>query len=287
MSMSGQTSGGLPQYTDKDKTFLRSDLNTAIKKIEEAIGVAGSVSSVNGKVGAVVLKGSDIEMEDGNENTIAEEVGQIKTDIGELESVIIGSSASETILGYVVPKLTNDEIIQAYNGIVAGKNVYIVDSLDTLCMSVYSANNISGDAVINAIFNDKLILTYKEGDTEPTITAKSIIEEETPELEINLSTSFSSATIQNKYCKKIGSIAFVRFELKNVVLTADTETTIFTNIKIDGTQVAGSQVLLGVITNTTSSISMAVAETGGLVYVNASKDVIATNTLRFEGMLIV
>lgn len=78
------------------------------------------------------------------------------------EGIIINSESTQTVEGYVVPALTDEQLTTAYNGIVAGKKVIIVDSLETIFISVIDASNIAGLS-IRVMFTDKLILTYKEG----------------------------------------------------------------------------------------------------------------------------
>lgn len=159
--LSNKTAKGIGLYNDSDRPDIKSDWNSTMKKIDDLLtsGGTGTVKKVNDvspdEDGNVVISASDIK--DSGGQTIEE-------DLGELESVIIGASSHTTKEGYVVPVLTNEEITQAYNGIVAGKKVIIVDDMETLYMSVYDASNIDGIS-IKAIFTDKLILTYKVGAT--------------------------------------------------------------------------------------------------------------------------
>lgn len=127
----------------------------------------GDVTSVNGKTGDVVLIADDIEVK--NSQSIQDNLERIDDELGDLYDaqeamapVIIYAESHTTKDTYVVPVLTDAQITNAYNAVVAGKEVVIVDDLDTISIKVTDASNIDGIA-IRLLFTDKLILTYKLG----------------------------------------------------------------------------------------------------------------------------
>lgn len=87
------------------------------------------------------------------------------------ESIIIRASSHKTVDTYEVPVLTDTQLTQAYNGVVAGKNVFIVDDLDTITSQVLDASSIDGIAV-RVLFTDALILTYKENGVIESVNVK-------------------------------------------------------------------------------------------------------------------
>lgn len=78
------------------------------------------------------------------------------------DNIIIYADAHTTKETYVVPVLTDEEITRAYNGVVAGKSVFIVDDLDFITIQVLSASNID-ELAITILFSNLLVLTYKLG----------------------------------------------------------------------------------------------------------------------------
>lgn len=83
---------------------------------------------------------------------------------GGSESDFIHALSHTTKEGYEIPVLTDEQITQAYNDIIAGKNVYIVDDLDTITIQVLDASSIdSPDISISMLFNNTLLLKYTTG----------------------------------------------------------------------------------------------------------------------------
>lgn len=83
---------------------------------------------------------------------------------GDVESMFIHAESHTTKETYVVPVLTDEQIVTIYNGVVAGNNVFIVDDLDTITIQVLDASSIDPDVSVVALFRDKLILTYQVGE---------------------------------------------------------------------------------------------------------------------------
>ena len=102
------------------------------------------VNSVNGKTGDVVLNYHDV---------------------GATTSVIINALSNTTVNGYSVPKLTDEQVINAYNSVVAGKEVVISDKNGDMHFKVTQADVISDNEVfISFVYFDTMILTYITGE---------------------------------------------------------------------------------------------------------------------------
>lgn len=85
--------------------------------------------------------------------------------------IMIEALSHTTIGGYEVPQLTDEQLLSAYNGVVAGRNVFIVDDLDTITIQVLDASSIDGIS-IRILFTDALILTYKENGVIEYVNVK-------------------------------------------------------------------------------------------------------------------
>ena len=84
--------------------------------------------------------------------------------IADTEAAMFIEAESHTdIHTYAVPVLTDEQIEKAYNGIMAGKNVFVVDDLDFITIQVLDASSIEGYPTIRLIFTDALLLTYHTG----------------------------------------------------------------------------------------------------------------------------
>lgn len=81
------------------------------------------------------------------------------------QSLVIQASHNVTINTYVVPALSAEQIIQAYNTIVAGGSVVISDALGMTHLTVGQANEIAGEISIVVYYFDHMVLTYKEDET--------------------------------------------------------------------------------------------------------------------------
>lgn len=88
------------------------------------------------------------------------------------EILVIVAEDSETISGISVPKLDEDQVQVAYNGIVAGKGVFIQGENDDY-YAVYFANTADEVPTIYLIYKDSHIIKY-ELDEEVSISVKEI-----------------------------------------------------------------------------------------------------------------
>lgn len=79
------------------------------------------------------------------------------------EALFIHAESHTDIDGYAIPVLTDEQIEKAYNGIIAGKNVFVVDDLDFITIQVLDASSIEGYPTIRLLFTDVMILTYHIG----------------------------------------------------------------------------------------------------------------------------
>lgn len=102
-------------------------------------GASGAVNSVNGKTGNVILD---------------------YTDVGATASVFITSTQNITVNGYSVPKLTDEQIISAYNSFIVGNEIIIVDKDGNMHFKVTQADIISDEVCISYVYFDLMILTY-------------------------------------------------------------------------------------------------------------------------------
>lgn len=75
-------------------------------------------------------------------------------------SIVIQASSNQTVNGYQVPVLTDTQITQAYNGLVAGKNVVITDSTGLMHFTVNQADMVSDEPIISFEYFDIMELTY-------------------------------------------------------------------------------------------------------------------------------
>lgn len=92
MAMSGKTTLGIPLYEDKDKTFLRSDINTSFKKIDEIIGASSGGYPPDANKGlevadnklAVKVDGTTIQFDDNGKLKAEESVKSVNGKTGEV-----------------------------------------------------------------------------------------------------------------------------------------------------------------------------------------------------------
>lgn len=79
--------------------------------------------------------------------------------------VLIQANNNTTINGHSVPQLTSEQIVQAYNGLVAGKAVVITDANGLMHFAVDQADTISDEIYITFNYFDIMILDYNEDGT--------------------------------------------------------------------------------------------------------------------------
>lgn len=85
--------------------------------------------------------------------------------------IVLYAEENTTINTYVVPKLTSDQVVQAYNSIIIGKPVTIADAEETFYLTVEEADNMNDEVAIIVLYFDTMILTYHDNGT---ITYKEI-----------------------------------------------------------------------------------------------------------------
>lgn len=78
------------------------------------------------------------------------------------EPLIIYSSSSTSSHGYRIPELTTEQIIQAYNAVVAGKTVILTDERGIMHFNVNQADIVGSEIAITVLFFDEFIITYFE-----------------------------------------------------------------------------------------------------------------------------
>lgn len=85
-------------------------------------------------------------------------------------AVVLESSSNTTVNGYQVPTLTSAQITQAYNGLVAGKQVVVTDATGLMHFTVNQADMVSDEPIISIEYFDIMELTYL---TDGTIEFRS------------------------------------------------------------------------------------------------------------------
>lgn len=75
-------------------------------------------------------------------------------------AIVLEASSNTTVNGYQVPTLTSAQITQAYNGLVAGKQVIITDATGNMHFTVNQADIISEEPIISFEYFDIMELTY-------------------------------------------------------------------------------------------------------------------------------
>ena len=99
-------------------------------------------------------------------------------DLGLDSSILITAESNTTVNGYQVPSLTSEQIIEIYNGIVAGKEVVVVDATETMHFKVNQADSMSDEIFISFLYFDIMILQYDENEniTHKEIASKSYVD---------------------------------------------------------------------------------------------------------------
>lgn len=83
---------------------------------------------------------------------------------GGADAVIIEASANKTVNNYQVPQLTDEQLLQIYNAVVAGKPVTVTDATGSMHFSSLNADSVSGEVFVTMLYFDKMILEYSEGN---------------------------------------------------------------------------------------------------------------------------
>lgn len=75
-------------------------------------------------------------------------------------NLVIRSNANATVNGYVVPKLTVDQVINAYNTFVGGGLCIVTSADDNSHFAVNQADVISGEITIEFLYYNYMLLSY-------------------------------------------------------------------------------------------------------------------------------
>lgn len=85
------------------------------------------------------------------------------------KGVVIVVEENQTVNGYQVPKMTADDVIRAYNAVVAAVPCTLTDAQENQHFAVNQADTVSSDICVNVLYYDKMLLTYVlSGDTVTT-----------------------------------------------------------------------------------------------------------------------
>lgn len=91
-----------------------------------------------------------------------------------LSPLVVHSSANVTAGGYSVPKLTADNVVNAYNSVIAGKAVIITDKDETMHAFVNQADSLNDEVSIGILYYSYALLTYTLSGDNVAITVKEI-----------------------------------------------------------------------------------------------------------------
>lgn len=89
---------------------------------------------------------------------------------------IIHADTDTSVNNYLVPDLTVDQVIKAYNDVVAGRGVIITNSTDMMHCYVNQADVINDEVSIMILYYDTMLLTYTVSGDTVDITYKVIPE---------------------------------------------------------------------------------------------------------------
>lgn len=79
--------------------------------------------------------------------------------------LVIYAEANTTVNGYSVPELTGDQITEAYNSVIVGRPVTIVDADEHYYLTVDQVDSINDEITLVALYFDVMILTYHDDET--------------------------------------------------------------------------------------------------------------------------
>lgn len=77
-------------------------------------------------------------------------------------SVTITAANNTTINGYQVPSLTTEQVHEAYNAVMAGRAVTIIDATGSMAFQGINADVISNEVFVSFRYFDVMILDYDE-----------------------------------------------------------------------------------------------------------------------------
>lgn len=102
--------------------------------------------------------------------------------IGTIDNIGITliADSNEIVNGYAVPKLTADQIMQAYNALIAGKSVTVTDAYDMIHFSINQAETMENIIkigftylnIMHVIYNQNGDITYREFTSKDYVDAK-------------------------------------------------------------------------------------------------------------------
>lgn len=98
--------------------------------------------------------------------------------INGISPIIVTANTNVTVNGYQVPSLTTENVQAIYNGIVAGKEVVVVDATETMHFKINQADSVSGEVFISFLYYDIMLLEYDENAniTYKEIASKSYVD---------------------------------------------------------------------------------------------------------------
>ena len=91
------------------------------------------------------------------------------------KALTIESESDTTIEGYSVPNLTEEQIVAAYNAVIAGKVVIIASSDTHSHFVVNQADSLNDEPSIEVIYYSTMLLTYTAGEGGVEITAAKFV----------------------------------------------------------------------------------------------------------------
>lgn len=85
---------------------------------------------------------------------------------------IIHANSDITERGYLIPNLTSQQVIDAYNGVVSGASTLITNADGSIYYTVNQVDSINDEINIQILYFSHMIVTYSEENGIVTIASK-------------------------------------------------------------------------------------------------------------------
>lgn len=87
---------------------------------------------------------------------------------------IIHANSDTTERSYAIPNLTSQQVIDAYNSVIAGLSTYITNADGTIYYMVSQADSYDGSVNIRILYFAHMIVTYTEENDAVTISSEAL-----------------------------------------------------------------------------------------------------------------
>lgn len=88
---------------------------------------------------------------------------------------IIHADSDITERGYLIPNLTSQQVIDAYNSVVSGVSTQITNADGSIYYTVNQVDSINDEINIQILYFSHMIVTYSEENGVVTITSKALM----------------------------------------------------------------------------------------------------------------